>query len=229
MRASATSAPLGHEAGTGDASGEHFRGCRHEGRGPLRNLPNAVTAARTVLSLTFSAIAISQGSLRWLALALAVYWIGDIADGAVARRLRQETTAGAIFDIVCDRACGACFFLGMAALNPATAPVVVLFLAEFMVLDLVLSLAFFLFPVNSPNYFARVDRRVFRLNWSKVAKSLNSGLIALLLFTPVSLWVPAAIALALIGIKSYSLVRTYSLPRRPDVDCAEVYARAVSS
>ncbi|WP_432511579.1 CDP-alcohol phosphatidyltransferase family protein [Kineococcus sp. SYSU DK001] len=220
-----TSTPLDLRA---DPVAEHFRGCRHEGRGPLCNLPNAVTAVRTVLSLTSSAAGILGGSLGWLALALAVYWIGDIADGAIARRLRQETTAGAVFDIVCDRVCGACFFLGMAALDPATAPVVVLFLAEFMVLDLLLSLAFFLFPVNSPNYFGRVDRRVFRLNWSKVAKSLNSGLVAVLLFTPVSTWVPAAIAVALIGVKSYSLVRTRSLPRRPDVDCVDTYVRAVS-
>ncbi|WP_380171551.1 CDP-alcohol phosphatidyltransferase family protein [Kineococcus sp. DHX-1] len=197
----------------------HFRGCRHEGDGGVLNVPNLVTAGRTVGSLVCAAVAILDGSELWLAVALAVYWTGDIADGALARRLNQETTLGAVFDIVCDRACGACFFLGWAALHPETALVVVLFLAEFMVVDFLLSFSFYLFPINSPNYFGAVDRRVFLLNWSKVAKSLNSGLIAVLLLTDVALWVPAGIATVLIAVKSYSLLRTSRLPRRRDADC----------
>ncbi len=45
-----------------------------------------------------------------------------------------------------------------------------LFLFSFMVLDSQLSLAFLNWPLLSLNYFSRVDRRLYRWNWSPLGK-----------------------------------------------------------
>ena len=58
---------------------------------------------------------------------------------------------------------------------PVVHPVVAVFLLSFMVLDTMLSLAFLCWPVLSPNYFHLVDRTVWRLNWSPLAKAANTA------------------------------------------------------
>ena len=56
-----------------------------------------------------------------LALAYAVYWVGDILDGWSARRLGQETRLGAVLDIVSDRACTSVLCVGLLAHLPGRA------------------------------------------------------------------------------------------------------------
>ncbi|GIH12068.1 hypothetical protein Raf01_02400 [Rugosimonospora africana] len=113
--------------------------------------------------------------MELLVLAYGCYWVGDILDGWTARRLRQETRAGAVFDIVSDRACTAVLCLTLVTLVPDVAVVAVVFLLSFMVLDTMLSLSFLCWPVLGPNYFQLVDRRVWALNWSPLAKGVNSA------------------------------------------------------
>src|SRR6185312_15929307 len=68
--------------------------------GPLRTVPNYITAVRTVAAVTVGVAALVAGSVVFLAVAYGIYWIGDMLDGWAARRLGQETRAGAVLDIV---------------------------------------------------------------------------------------------------------------------------------
>jgi len=84
------------------------------------------------------------------------------------------------------------------------------FVLSFMVLDSMLSMAFLCWPVLSPNYFHVVDRRVWQLNWSPLAKAANTagvvGALALELF-PVAF----AVAVVVLGIKLWSARRVIRL------------------
>lgn len=150
------------------------------GPGSLRTWPDLVTLVRTALAVGIGALGVARADLALIAVAYAVYWAGDIADGWLARRIGQETRAGAVLDIVCDRACTSLLCVGLLAQLPAVLPVAVVFLLSFMALDTMLSLAFLCWPVLGPNYFGRVDRQVYRLNWSPPAKALNTAAVVLL-------------------------------------------------
>jgi CDP-diacylglycerol---glycerol-3-phosphate 3-phosphatidyltransferase len=166
-----------------------------------------VTGVRTVVAVTLAGVAAHQGSLRLLIAALVVYWLGDMLDGFVARVRGCETRIGATLDILCDRFCAAAFYIGLMWLEPQFAPAVLVYLAEFMVVDCFLSLAFLAWPVRSPNYFFVIDRTLWLWNWSKPGKAVNSSLFAVLLLVTGWVWVGVAIATALLVMKSASLVR----------------------
>ena len=88
---------------------------------PLGTWPNLVTLLRTVLAVVVGAAAIARADLGLLAAAYTIYWVGDVADGWLARRLDQETRAGAVFDIVGDRANTVLLCVGLlAARRPRT-------------------------------------------------------------------------------------------------------------
>jgi len=178
--------------------------------GPFATVPNVVTLVRTVLAVLIGATAVAQADLGLLAVAYAVFWVGDIADGWSARRLGQETRAGAVFDIVCDRACTGILCVGLVASVPSVLPVVALFVLSFMVLDSMLSMAFLCWPVLSPNYFHIVDRRVWQLNWSPLAKAANSaGVVGALALGADA--VAFAIAVAVLAVKVWSARRVVQL------------------
>jgi CDP-diacylglycerol---glycerol-3-phosphate 3-phosphatidyltransferase len=166
-----------------------------------------VTGVRTVVAVALAGVAASQESLTLLVVSLVVYWIGDMLDGFVARVRGCETRIGATLDILCDRFCAAAFYIGLMWLEPDFAPAVLVYLAEFMVVDCFLSLAFLAWPIRSPNYFFVVDRPLWLWNWSKPGKAVNSSLFAVLLLVTGWVWVGVAIATALLVMKSVSLVR----------------------
>ena len=166
-----------------------------------------VTGVRTVVAVVLAAVAAHEQSLPLLLAALAVYWLGDMLDGFVARVRRCETRIGAVLDILCDRLSAACFYLGLVWLEPQFAPAVFIYLAEFMVVDCFLSLAFLAWPIRSPNYFYVVDRPLWLWNWSKPGKAANSSLFAILLLVTGWVWIGVAIATALLLMKCGSLVR----------------------
>ena len=166
-----------------------------------------VTGVRTVISVTLAGVAAHQESLELLVAALVVYWLGDMLDGFVARVRGCETRIGATLDILCDRFCAAAFYIGLIWLEPQFAPAVLIYLAEFMVVDCFLSLAFLAWPVRSPNYFFVIDRPLWLWNWSKPGKAVNSSLFAVLLLVTGWVWVGVAIASALLVMKTVSLVR----------------------
>jgi CDP-diacylglycerol--glycerol-3-phosphate 3-phosphatidyltransferase len=166
-----------------------------------------VTGVRTVLSVTLAGVAAHERSLELLVAALVVYWLGDMLDGFVARVRGCETRIGATLDILCDRFCAAAFYIGLIWLEPQFTPAVLIYLAEFMVVDCFLSLAFLAWPVRSPNYFFVIDRPLWLWNWSKPGKAVNSSLFAVLLLVTGWVWVGVAIATALLVMKTMSLVR----------------------
>ncbi|MGL5826455.1 MAG: CDP-alcohol phosphatidyltransferase family protein [Nocardioides sp.] len=163
-----------------------------------------VTWIRTVTSLACCLGAVRADDLRLLILGLAVYWLGDVLDGAVARWRDCETRIGAVVDILADRLNAAGFYLGLAWLQPEMAVPVGVYLVEFMVVDCFLSLAFLAWPIRSPNYFFVVDRRIWLWNWSVPGKALNSALFAVLLLATGWWALGLALALALLVVKIIS-------------------------
>lgn len=178
----------------------------------LSTVPNGVTLVRTVAAVVVGGLAIVWSEPWLLALAYAVYWVGDMLDGLLARRLGQETRLGAVLDIVSDRACTSLLCVGVIGFWPSLTIVVIPFFLSFMVLDTILSLAFLGWPILSPNYFGDVDRQVYRLNWSPPAKALNTAGVILLAVagqTAAALTVVVVVA----GIKIWSLARVQHLLR----------------
>lgn len=174
-----------------------------------------ITFVRTIAAVTVMGFALradrSGGfwspALTLLVVGLVVYWIGDTLDGQVARRLRHETRIGAVLDIMSDRFCAAAFYLGLAWLHPEFTVPVLIYLAEFMVVDCFLSIAFLAWKIRSPNYFYVVDRIVYRYNWTHPAKAANSALFAVFLLLTHLAWVGAVVASVLLVVKVASLVR----------------------
>jgi CDP-diacylglycerol--glycerol-3-phosphate 3-phosphatidyltransferase len=121
---------------------------------------------------------------------------------------------------VCDRLSAACFYIGFSWYDPALVIPVGIYLAEFLVVDTFLSLAFLAWPLTSPNYFGLVDRRIWRWNWSRWGKTLNSSAFALLLVLTRQPLLAGAVAVALLGLKITSLVWLSRLPLPLPPGCA---------
>ena len=166
-----------------------------------------ITAVRTIVSVVLAAVAAYEQSLTLLVVSLVVYWVGDMLDGLYARVRDCETRIGAVLDVLCDRFNAGAFYIGLAWLQPDLAPAIYVYLAEFMVVDLFLSISFLAWPVRSPNYFFVVDRPIWLWNWSKPAKAINSALFAVLLLVTGWMWVGLAVATALLILKCVSLGR----------------------
>lgn len=178
--------------------------------GPFLTWPNLVTAVRTVVAVALGAVAVARGDLTLVGVAYAVYWVGDIADGAVARRLGQETRTGAVLDIVGDRACTVLLATGLLVHLPEAAAVMAVFLVSFAFVDTMLSLAFLCWPLLGPNDFHVVDQVVWRLNWSPPAKAVNTaGVVVAVLAGQVEL--ALVLVVAVLVLKVWSLVRVAQL------------------
>lgn len=173
--------------------------------------PNLVTVIRTVASVVLAITAIFHDSLTLLVIGVVTYWIGDSADGALARLTGRETRIGAVFDILCDRFCAAAFYVGLAWMHHDLAVPVFIYLTQFMVIDAFLSLSFLAWPLRSPNYFYAIDRRIWQWNWSHPGKATNSGLFAIILLVfrdqPFITGLGIAMALALVALKTWSVIR----------------------
>jgi CDP-diacylglycerol---glycerol-3-phosphate 3-phosphatidyltransferase len=191
--------------GGGEADGCSHRECARAGNERLLTLATIITFLRTAATLVLALLGAHEHSLGLLLWALGVYWLGDMADGAVARLTDRETRTGATLDIMCDRISAAVFYVGFAWYDPTMVVPVGLYLAEFMVIDMYLSLAFLSWPLSSPNYFYLVDRRIWLWNWSKPGKALNSALFAVFMVWTRDAWVAGAIACVLIAVKATSL------------------------
>lgn len=174
-----------------------------------------ITFVRTIAAVTIIGFAMHADrtggfwspALKLLVIGLVVYWVGDSLDGQVARRMHHETRIGAVLDIMSDRFCAAAFYLGLAWLHPEFTIPVLIYLAEFMVVDCFLSIAFLAWKIRSPNYFYVVDRTTYLYNWSHPAKAVNSALFAVLLLVTRMPWLGVVIASALLVFKIASLVR----------------------
>jgi len=176
-----------------------------------------ITFVRTIATVVIIGFALNQGlpegdefwspALKLMTVALGVYWFGDMLDGQVARRMHHETRIGAVLDIMSDRMCAAAFYFGLAWLHPEFTVPVLLYLAEFMVIDCFLSIAFLAWKVRSPNYFYVIDPTIYRLNWSHPAKAVNSALFAVLMLLTQLPWLAGVIAGGLLVFKIAMLIR----------------------
>ena len=146
-----------------------------------------------------------------LLVGLGIYWAGDTLDGWLARRLDQETRIGAVADILCDRLSAAPFYVGLVWLDSTLAVPVGVYLAEFLVVDLLLSLAFRAWPLVSPNYFYLVDHRIWALNWSPLGKTINSSAFVAILLLTENAVLATSFALALLTMKCFSMARLLHL------------------
>ena len=183
--------------------------------GPVRTVANLVTVVRTVIAVVLGVVALRSGDLAVLAVGYVVYWAGDALDGWSARRLGQQTRLGAVLDIVSDRACTSILCAGLVAHLPGVGPLAVVFLLSFMVLDTMLSLSFLCWPLVSPNDFHRVDRRVWRLNWSPAAKAANTaGVVGSIVIGAYGIGLLLAIVVA--GIKLWSARKVLRLIEEQD-------------
>lgn len=170
------------------------------------------TLAAVGIGLAAFAAPTYAAALPLLVASIATYLFGDMLDGAVARWGHHETRFGGVLDICCDRVCALVFYAGVVWHLPELSLPVGVYVLNFAVVDLVLSLAFTAWPLLSPNYFHLIDRTLWRWNWSRPVKAVNSSAFALLLLTH-SVWLCTAAAALLLLAKLASLPRLARLLR----------------
>jgi len=82
----------------------------------------------------------------------------------------------------------------------------VIYIIDFAFIDFYLSYQFIKYDIISPNYFFKVDRTVYRLNYSPVGKFCNSTVVTLtLIFLPQFQLAAALFASGLIAVKCFSI------------------------
>lgn len=172
----------------------------------IRTVANVVTVARTLGGVVLALVALEQRSLVLLGVAYLVYWVGDILDGVAARALDQETRIGAVLDIICDRACTTTAAVAFVALDGDVLVPITIFLLQFCVVDLMLSLSFLYWDVLGPNDYARIDTLLHRLNWTPPAKAVNTSVVVVLCLVGLP-WLAAVVALGVLGLKLWCLGR----------------------
>ncbi|MGH8964858.1 MAG: CDP-alcohol phosphatidyltransferase family protein [Actinomycetes bacterium] len=188
------------------------RGCTRAFEERWGTAPTAVTAVRTVATAVAWAVAVTTGSDGWLLAALLCYWIGDVADGLLARLTHRETRTRAVVDVLADRLSICLVVASYVTAHPAAAPPAAVFLVQFVVLDAHLTLAFARWSLLSPNYFGLVDATVYRLNWAPPAKATNTSAVVLVWLGTGSPMATTVLAAAVLGVKSFSAVRVARLP-----------------
>jgi len=167
---------------------------------------NLITLLRLSVSMAFFVLAAIRKNPAYNYIGLGVHWLGDVADGFFARRFKQETILGAEIDIIADRVDTLLFYINLVHFRPAVALPAVIYVLDFAFLDFYLSYQFIKFDIISPNYFYTVDKTVYALNFSPVAKFCNSTVVtSLLIFLPKLRAAAAFLACILIGIKTYSI------------------------
>jgi CDP-diacylglycerol--glycerol-3-phosphate 3-phosphatidyltransferase len=196
---------------TGAVRCEH-RGCTAAFGEQWGTGPNVVTAIRTVATVAGWAVAITTGREAWLITALLCYWIGDITDGILARWSHWETRTGAVLDVLADRLSVCLVVVTYVTAHPSAALPAAVFLAQFVVLDTYLTLAFTRWSLLSPNYFGLVDAAVYRLNWSPPAKATNTSAVVLVWLATRSTITTTVLAAVILGVKSFSALRLARLP-----------------
>jgi CDP-diacylglycerol---glycerol-3-phosphate 3-phosphatidyltransferase len=191
------------------------RGCTCAFGEQWATAPTLVTAVRTVGTVIAWAVAVTINSDGWLLVALLCYWIGDIADGLLARLTNRETRTGAVLDVLADRLSICLVVISYVTAHPPAAPPAAVFLLQFVVLDAYLTLAFTRWSLLSPNYFGLVDTTVYRLNWSPPAKVMNTSAVVLGWLGTGSPMATTVLAAAFLGVKSFSALRVarLSVPR----------------
>lgn len=172
----------------------------------LYSEPNIVTLLRLILSLSFFILAITKSNPTYNFIGLGIHWLGDVLDGFYARKFKQETILGAEIDIIADRVETLFFYVNFLYFRPQLFLPVAIYLIDFAFVDFYLSYQFLKYDIISPNYFYKVDKTVYTLNFSPVGKFCNSTVVTLILiFLPQFQIIAVFFACALIGVKIFSI------------------------
>ena len=168
--------------------------------------PNILTLIRLVLSLSFFILAVVKRNPTYNFIGLGIHWFGDFIDGVYARKFKQETILGAEIDIIADRVETLFFYVNFLYFRPQLFLPVAIYLADFAFVDFYLSYQFLKYDIISPNYFYKVDKTVYLLNFSPLGKFCNSTVVTLILiFLPRLQIIAAIFACILIVVKTFSI------------------------
>jgi len=168
--------------------------------------PNVITLLRLFLSLAFFILAILKMNPTYNFIGLGIHWGGDLLDGFYARRFKQETILGAEIDIIADRVETLFFYVNFLFFRPHLFLPIAIYIIDFAFIDFYLSYQFLKYDIISPNYFYKVDRTVYILNYSPVGKFCNSTIVTLILiFLPQLQIVATIFASGLIAVKIFSI------------------------
>jgi CDP-diacylglycerol--glycerol-3-phosphate 3-phosphatidyltransferase len=168
--------------------------------------PNILTLLRLFLSLAFFILAITKANPTYNFIGLGIHWSGDVLDGIYARKFKQETILGAEIDIISDRIETLFFHINYLFFHPQLFLPIAIYIIDFAFFDFYLSYQFLKYDIISPNYFYKVDKTVYWLNFSLVGKFCNSTVVTLILiFLPQLQIIAALFAIILIGVKIYSI------------------------
>jgi phosphatidylglycerophosphate synthase len=179
---------------------------------------NIITLVRVIVSLVLFALAAVKNRELLNYIGLACHCFGDMLDGFYSRTFKQETVLGAEIDIIADRLGFLFFFINFIHFHPALLLPVLVFILDFAFVDFYLSYQFLKYDIISINYFYKVDRKVYSLNFSPAAKTLNSSLVPAILFFLPGLWVLALVlAAGLVVLKLYSVSLLWKKGRAPGV------------
>lgn len=175
---------------------------------------NILTLIRLVLSLAFFILAILKQSFTLNFIGFLIHWIGDFIDGFYARKFKQETILGGEIDIIADRLEIIFFYVVFLHFRPYLFLPAALYLIDYAFVDFYLSYQFVKYDIISPNYFYKVDKRIYLLNYSPGGKFSNSSVVTLaLIFLPQLSVFVSIYATMLIIVKSYSVYRLYNLQK----------------
>ena len=146
---------------------------------------------------------------------LFIHRFGDVLDGFLARRFWWETILWAEIDIIADRISTLFFYVVLLYFYKSVLLwiVVFLYILNFCFVDFYLSYQFIKFPIISVNYFDKIDKIVYQLNFSKIWKFLNSGVVSLWI---IFIWkfyeILLIYVLILLWIKVYSILKLRKQP-----------------
>ena len=142
---------------------------------------NIITLFRLVASLTFFMLAIIKENPTYNYIGFLIHWLVDFLDGWYARKFNQETIVGAEIDIIADRFEIIIFYVIFLHFRPYLFLPAALYLIDYAFIDFYLSYQFNKYDIISPNYFNKVDKIVYILNYSPGGKFSNSSVVTLLL------------------------------------------------
>jgi CDP-diacylglycerol--glycerol-3-phosphate 3-phosphatidyltransferase len=168
--------------------------------------PNILTLVRLTGSLVFFTLAAVQNNPTANFIGLGIHWAGDVLDGKLARWSKQETILGAEIDLIADRIETLFFYVNFLRFEPTLFLPVTVYLLDFAFVDFYLGYQFLKYDIISPDYFYKVDRTVYRLNFSTLGKLCNSTVVTLtLIFLPRLQLLALVFACGLIAVKIYSI------------------------
>lgn len=181
---------------------------------------NALTLLRLVATIAFLTVAIWSRSSVLLVAGLSGSWLFDTLDGYVARARACETVFGAQLDAAVDRVTVLLALIGSVVLAGGRAEVIVAATTvwlQYGVVDQVLFAQFLRFHLWTPDEFHTVDKRVWLVSWSQLAKGVSGTSTAAMALGGIAIYCAAALSAALIAMRVVCYLRIARLSSPADL------------